>query len=87
MATNKELMEAEKAGKLVTGSRRVFKELRKGKLVSVLHASNCPQDVVNNIKQLPTISNIKIDGFKGNSRALGEALGRPYNILLVGIRK
>jgi ribosomal protein L30E len=87
MATKKELLDAAKGGKLIIGSRRVFKELRKGKLAMVLHATNCPQDAVNNIKKLSTISNIKIEGFKGNSRVLGEALGKPFNILLVGIRK
>lgn len=87
MVTKKELLDAAKEGKLAVGTKTVMKELKMGKLTRVLHADNCPQDCLNNIKKLSTISSIQVEGFKGNSRVLGEALGKPFNISLVGIRK
>ena len=87
MVTKKELLDAEKEGKLLIGSNTVIKGLKGGKMKIVLHSDNCPDDRLNNIKKLSTISNIKVEAFKGNSRVLGEALGKPYNISVVGIKK
>lgn len=87
MVTKKELLDAAEKGKLAVGTRSVMRELKRGKITAVLHAENCPAEPLTNIKQMATISNAKVEGFKGNSRALGEALGKPFNIVLVGIRK
>jgi len=87
MITKKELLDAAEKGKLAIGTRSVLREIKRGKITAVLHAENCPAESLTNIKQMATISNVNLESFKGNSRALGEALGKPFNIVLVGIRK
>jgi large subunit ribosomal protein L30e len=86
-ATDKEVKDAEKAGKLLIGTKSVRKALKKGELKAVLCAENCPESMIKDLNHYATVSNTQVKEIKGNSDRLGEVCGKPFNILVTGIRK
>jgi large subunit ribosomal protein L30e len=85
--TEKEIKKAIKEGKLVIGSKRVLKDLKQGVIKSVIYASNCPENRKKDINYYSKHFGIEVKRFKGNSRQLGEICGKPFNVVLLGIRK
>lgn len=87
MTVNQEIKDAAKEKRLVIGSRTVFKGLKKGNLKNVIYSSNCPDAVKEDLKYYTKVSGVKIEEFKGNSDKLGETCKKPFNILILGIKK
>lgn len=87
MSVDKEIKEAMKAKKIVIGSNSVLRGLRVGGLKSVILASNCPQAKLVDLERYSKISGAELNKFAGNSIQLGEICGKPFNVLLVGLRK
>jgi len=86
-AAEKEMKDAIKAGKLVMGKRTVMRGLKNGTLSSVVCASNCPEGTRKDMEHYASVSGVTVKGFDGNSVKLGETCGKPFNVLMVGIRK
>ncbi len=86
-SADKEIKEALKSKKIVIGSNSVFRNLIGGSLKSVIHASNCPQDKLVDLERYSKLSGTQLDKFGGNSLQLGEICGKPFNVLLVGLKK
>ena len=82
-----EIKKALKAGKLLIGSNSVFRELKKGGLEALICASNLPEASRKGIDSQAPVSGIEVREFGGDSSKLGEACGKPFNVLLIGIRK
>lgn len=82
-----EIKEAMKGNKLLIGCNSVFKGVKKGGIGSLICASNLPRSRKNDISSQASIAGIEIKDFSGDSAELGEACGKPFNILIVGIRK
>ena len=82
-----EISGALKEDKLLIGSRSVFRALKKGGLEAVIRASNLPEGRKKDLEHYMSVSGIGIREFRGNSAKLGETCGKPFNILLVGIKK
>jgi len=82
-----EIKEALKAKKLLIGSRRVFRCVRRGSVKSVIYASNCPEGAKKDLNRYAALSKIDIKEFAGNSSRLGEICGKPFNVLVVGVQK
>lgn len=80
------IKDAMKKGKIVMGSRTVLKGMKNQKLESVVYASNCPDSLMKDLDHYSKVSGTKVDGFDGNSVQLGEFCGKPFNILLIGIK-
>ena len=87
MAIDKEIKEALKAKKIVIGSNSVLRGLRVGGLKSVVLASNCPQDKLVDLERYSKISGAELSKFAGNSLQLGEICWKPFNVLLIGLKK
>lgn len=87
MAIDKEIKEALKAKKVIIGSNSVLRGLRVGGLKSVILASNCPQDKIMDLERYSKLSGTQVNKFEGNSLQLGEICGKPFNVLLVGVKK
>lgn len=75
-----------KEKRTVIGSRTVMKFLKNGKLEMVFYASNCPEERVKDLKYYSKISGIPVKRFSGTSKDLGEVCGKPFTILMVGIK-
>jgi ribosomal protein L30E len=82
--STKEIKEAHDAGKLLIGSRSVEKAMRSGKVKAVIYASNCPESVR---KMTSSAGKAGSSEFSGDSVRLGETCGKPFTVLVVGIKK
>jgi len=87
MAIEKDLKEALKVKKVVIGSNSVIRAIKSGSVKTVICASNLPESNLNNLGYYNKIGNVSIEKFEGNSKQLGEICGKPFNILLVGLKK
>lgn len=83
---DREIKQALKEKKLVIGTRVVFKGLKKGRIKKVIYASNCPAESMKDLEQYSK-SEAGPEAFSGNSVKLGEVCGKPFKILMVGIKK
>jgi len=84
---SQEIREAIKEKRIVIGSRSVVKRVKRGSLKSVVVSSNCPGPLRKDLDYYATNAFITVREFKGNSVQLGELCGKPFSILLVGIKK
>ena len=84
---NQEIKEAMKEKKILIGSRTVMKGVKRGHIDSVIYASNCPEETKKDLEYYSKSGFLGVKQFKGNSVQLGEICGKPFNVLLVGIRK
>ena len=78
---------AMKKKKIVMGTKSVIKSLKNGKTSSVIYAKNLPKASMRDLNRYSNISKIEVREFEGNSAELGELLGKPFPILVLGIRK
>lgn len=81
------LDDARKAGKLIIGKKTVLKNLKSGGLAGVVYSSNCPKNLLEDLSYYSKLNKIEIENFNDNSEKLGEACGKPFNVLVVGIKK
>ncbi len=81
----KELSVVKKTGSLVIGFRRVIKEFYKDSLKVVIMASDMPEEKAQLIKYYCKISNIPLIIWPDDVKSLGEALGRPHIVSVIGV--
>ena len=67
-------------GKVVLGARETKKALRRADAKLVIHASNCPQSLRYEIKELCDKAGVPIHAYHADSRELGLACGKPYSV-------
>ena len=87
MNTEKEIRNAVKEKKVVMGSKSVMRGIRNKSFSGVIFADNCPADVRSDITRYTRMTGTEITPFEGNSAQLGQLCGKPFNILLIGIKK
>lgn len=78
---DKALRKALKTGEVWLGSKRTIKALRDGEAKLVLMASNCPEEIKEEIGKYstPTIE------YKGDNMALGGVCGKPFSVASLAI--
>ncbi len=87
MTVNKEIKEAMKGGKLVIGAKSVMKNIKRKDVKYVICSANCTEGVMNDLNYYSKNFAVEIKKFKGNSRQLGEICGKPFNVMLLGVKK
>ncbi len=87
MTLSKQIKDAIKNEKLIIGSRTVLKNLKNEMLDSVVYASNYPGGMIKDLNHYSKVSGVKLEEFNGNSVQLGELCGKPFRILIVGVKK
>lgn len=87
MDTAKEIKSALKKGTVVMGSRTVLRGMKNRMLDSVIYASNCPDSLMKDLDHYSRISGVRVEGFGGNSVQLGEFCGKPFSVLIIGMKK
>lgn len=83
----KAVNEAKEAGKLIIGTNSVKVGMKNGNLSTIVYASNCPDGLKREITSYSRLSKIEVSSFSGDSAKLGEMCGKPFSILVVGIKK
>lgn len=81
----KMIKDAHDAGKLLIGSRSVARGIKAGKLAQVVVASNCPESIRKSL--ITPKSKAEVLEMNTDSVRLGETCGKPFTVLMVGIKK
>ena len=84
---NKEIRDAIKAKKLLLGRNRVMKSLKNSNLITIVYASNTPENMKRDMVNYSKLSGIKLQAAPINSAELGELCGKPFHVLITGIKK
>ena len=71
---NKALRNALSTGKVLIGSKQTAEAVKNGEARIVVVSSNCPEETLNSIRDVPVIK------FRGSSIELGVACGKPFSI-------
>lgn len=87
MVSPKELKDALKAGKVVTGRAEVVRAVKKGLLETVLCASNCPKPVFEEMEYYSKLTKAGLDRSGSSSAMLGQLCGKPFSVMVLGIKK
>ena len=87
MDISADIKTAAKEKRLIMGSKSVLKSVKNGKATSVIYAENLPKSVLRDITRYSTIGSVQLKAFTGNSMELGELCGKPFPVLMLGIRK
>ena len=87
MIPEKEIKDAMKLKKVLLGSNSVIRGVKIGTVKTVVHASNFPEKVLSDLNYYKSVGGITVEKFNGNSKQLGELCGKPFNILIVGLKK
>lgn len=79
---NRELQKVVNSGKILIGARETIKALRRKEAKIVIHASNCPEEIRGEFKDIDKKEKKKIAHYEypANSLELGLACGKPYSI-------
>jgi large subunit ribosomal protein L30e len=87
MDATKIVKEAHDSGKLLIGSRSVIKGLKSGSIRQLICSSNCPENYRKVAEAHAKESATELVEFKGDSVRLGETCGKPFTVLMVGVKK
>ncbi len=87
MDVTQAITEAQKAKKLLIGTRTVSRALKQGALVRVAAAKNCPSHLRRDLQHTARVGSVELVEFPGDSLLLGEACGKPFGVVLVGFKK
>ena len=83
----KDIKNALKEKKLIIGSKSVLMNIKSAGVSYVIYPINCREGVLKELKYYSKNFGLDIRKFKGNSRQLGELCGKPFNVMLLGIKK
>ncbi len=87
MTIEKEIKEAMKEKKLVIGSEKVIEGIKHSSIKYVIVPVNCSDDMLGDLAYYVKNFGVERKSFEGNSRQLGEICGKPFNIMLLGVKK
>ena len=87
MTIQDDIKKAMKAGSIIIGSNNVIRGLKTGEIKSVIYPSNCKEEMLKDLSYYSEHFGIETQKFEGNSRQLGEICAKPFNIMLIGIKK
>jgi len=80
----KDLQELIKEKRLIIGTDRVLKMLKNEQLTNISIASNCPENVKEDIKHYSKIFNVKLVELKETNQELGIICKKPFSISVIG---
>ena len=82
-----DIKEALKANKLIVGTKRTVKALRKEELASVFLASNCPEMLEEDVKHFASFDSVPVEKLTITCDELGVLCKKPFLVSVVGVLK
>ncbi|RLI99386.1 MAG: hypothetical protein DRP03_03625 [Candidatus Aenigmatarchaeota archaeon] len=80
------IAKAASEGNITLGTKSVIKGIKNSEIEKVIYATNIPQHILNNLKYYSKHFSIEIESFGNDSRHLGELCGKPFSVLVIGIK-
>lgn len=87
MTIEKDIKDAMKEKKLIIGMKTVIKGVKNGNIAYMICPNNCSQELKCDLDYYGKNFSVEIKKFDGNSRQLGEICGKPFNAMLLGVKK
>ena len=84
---NKAITTTAKTGKIQFGASSALKSAKTKKAKLILFASNCPQNIRENIEYYCKLSEIPVSVYKGESSDLGAMCGKPFDVSVLTIKE
>ncbi len=84
-AVHEELKAAVAKGSVLFGSRSVMKALKLKNPKMIFVASNCIENVKNDISASAKISGVKVENFAGTGKQLGIFCGKPFAVASLAV--
>jgi len=84
---DKALASAVKTGKVSFGANTALQNAKTGKAKMIVLASNCPQDIKEQIEYYGEISKVPVITYKGTSMDLAEVCSKLFIISTMSIRE
>ena len=82
-----ELKKHVKEEKLILGKEKTLKLLRSGGLSKIFRASNCPQELKDNIDHYASLTDIEVVDVPLSNEELGTICKKPFSIAVMGLVK
>ncbi|MBN2420697.1 ribosomal L7Ae/L30e/S12e/Gadd45 family protein [Candidatus Woesearchaeota archaeon] len=73
--------------KLIVGTDRTLKELKKGNIKSIFVASNCPENLKSEIETNARMEKSEISVLEINNEELGVVVKKPFAVSVVSLLK
>lgn len=74
-----------RTGKVSIGFRKTLKLIKLGKIRYVVVASNIPHEIKSDIEYYASLSGVSIVKFPGTNKELGNVIGKPFSVTVLGI--
>ncbi len=84
---DKAIATAVKTGKVSFGANAAMQNAKTGKAKMIILASNCPQDIKDDIEYYCKLSKVPVMTYKGASMDLAEVCNKPFIISALSIRE
>lgn len=85
MGVSDELGKAISTGKVIVGTKRSIKALKRGEAKLIIAAANCPEETLEDLRYYSSLSRTKLHIFAGSSKELGLACGKPFTVNVVAV--
>jgi len=82
-----DIKEAIKNDKLIIGTKRTVKALRKEELAKVYLANNCPEVLEDDINHFSSFDNVPVEKLTINCDELGVLCKKPFLVSVVAVLK
>ena len=82
-----EIRKGIKEGKVIIGTERTVKALKRGKIAKVFLTSNCPEDVSEDIEYYSRLAKAKVVRLKHPNTELGVICKKPFAISVLSFLK
>ncbi len=84
---SKAIANAVKTGKVSFGAQSAIQNAKTGKARLIILASNCPQNVKEDIQYYSKLSQVPMVTFSGSSLDLAGVCGKPFSVSALSIRE
>jgi large subunit ribosomal protein L30e len=84
---DKAIATAVKTGKVSFGANAAMQNAKTGKAKMIILASNCPQDIKDDLEYYCKLSKVPVMTYKGASMDLAEVCNKPFIISALSIRE
>ena len=84
---NKAIATTAKTGKVLFGANSALKSAKTRKAKLIIVASNCPQNIREDIEYYCELSKVPVSIYKGNSLDLGAVCGKPFEVSALTIKE
>ncbi len=82
-----EIRKALEAGKIIIGTEKTIKELKKDSLAKVFLSMNCPEDVREDLAHYSALVSTEVVELTVNNNELGIVCKKPFAVSILGLSK